>query len=116
MSDIHTDLVIQISTSESASSSPITAADSGDESRLVAELRKCLRPGVEIALVFSGYTAMTSILWLTGPLPDGGLRAGVRLVGVSAPLPKQSELSSSWGDSSEPASHSLAASVLTHAS
>jgi hypothetical protein len=51
---------------------------------LVTELRRCLRPGAEIALVFRGYMAITSILWLSGPRADSGVRAGVRLLGVSA--------------------------------
>ena len=76
MSPTHTDLVIQISTAKMAASAP-------DTENLVAELQQTLRPGVEIALVYRGYMATTSILWLEGPLADHSLRAGVRLLGVS---------------------------------
>lgn len=76
MSPTHTDLVIQISTATMAANSPDTKV-------LVGELRQTLRPGVEIALVYRGYMATTSILWLEGPLADHSLRAGVRLLGVS---------------------------------
>lgn len=76
MSPTHTDLVIQISTAKMAANAP-------DSESLVAELRETLRPGVEIALVYRGYMATTSILWLEGPLEDLSLRAGVRLLGVS---------------------------------
>ena len=72
----HTDLVIQIATAKMAANSPDTEA-------LVAGLRQTLRPGVEIALVYRGYMATTSILWLEGPLADHSLRAGVRLLGLS---------------------------------
>jgi hypothetical protein len=85
MSIPDTDLVIQLS----AETPDLNEAGVvPDEQPLVAELRRCLRPGVEIALVFQGYMATTSILWLSGPSPDHGLRAGIRLLGVSA-LPEQ---------------------------
>ena len=77
----HSDLVIQISTWDPQSDA-ISATDA--ESPLFSELRRCLQPGVEIALSFRGYTAIASILWLSGPLTDLSLRAGVRLLGVSA--------------------------------
>jgi hypothetical protein len=98
MSDTHSDLVIQISPSNPESDASGAKGEEGNESRLVRELRQCLRPGVEIALVFRGYTAITSILWLSGPLPEGGLRAGVRLLGVSAPATGQAEPAPSWDD------------------
>jgi hypothetical protein len=82
MSSTQTDLVIQISTSGRASDLP--DGEKAGEGRLVTELRRCLQPGVEIALVFRGYMAITSILWLSEPHADLGLRAGVRLLGVSA--------------------------------
>lgn len=82
MSDTHTDLVIQISNSapelRDAGSSAIP------DRRLIQELRRCLQPGVEFALVFGNYMATTSILWLSDLQPDGSVRAGVRLLGVSA--------------------------------
>ncbi len=84
MSETPTDLVIQISTSEPGSGGASSNGEKADESRVVNELRKCLQPGVEIALVFRGYTAITSIVWLSGPLPDRSVRAGVRLLGISA--------------------------------
>ena|SRR5882757_4235959 len=77
----HTDLVIQISTEGPASDAP--GAEKSNEGHLVAELGRFLQPGVEIALVFRGYMATTSILWLSGPMADQSLRAGVRLLGVS---------------------------------
>jgi hypothetical protein len=77
----HTDLVIQIFGPEDSSE-----ADSRKpaDNRFAAELQRCLTPGTEIALVFRGYTALTAILWLSGPLKEGALRAGVRLLGLSA--------------------------------
>jgi hypothetical protein len=98
MSDTHTDLVIQISPSDSEFNASSTQGEEANQSRLAGELRQCLRPGVEIALVFRGFTAMTSILWLSGPLPEGGLRAGVRLLGVSAPSTKQPESAAIWDE------------------
>jgi len=76
------DLVIQISTSEGESEAP--GAEKTGEGRLVTELRRGLEPGVEIVLVLGGYTATTSVLWISGPLADRSLRAGVRLLGVSS--------------------------------
>lgn len=80
MSITHTDFVIQISTSQLANA-PDT--ETTNEEPLVSELRRTLRPGVEIALVFRGYLATTSILWLEGPFVDHSMRACVRLLGVS---------------------------------
>jgi hypothetical protein len=82
MSSTQTELVIQISTSGPASDLP--GGEKAGEGRLLTELRRCLQPGAEIVLVFRGYTAITSILWLSEPLTEHGLRAGVRLLGVSA--------------------------------
>jgi hypothetical protein len=84
MSDEHTDLVIQISTSGLAPDSTVANVEKTEENRLITELQRCLQPGVEIALVFEGYMALTSILWLYELQVDGSLRAGVRLLGVSA--------------------------------
>jgi hypothetical protein len=81
MSDTHTDLVIQLSTSGQA---PDTSAQNDEESRLITELRWWIRPGVEIALSFRGFMAITSILWLSECQVDRSFRAGVRLLGVSA--------------------------------
>lgn len=86
MSATHTDLVIQISTA--GTSLDVPGTEQASEGTAVAELRRCLQPGAEIALVFRGYMAITSILWLAGPLTDHSLRAGVRLLGVSV-LPSQ---------------------------
>ena len=97
MSDMHTDLVIQISTSVPADDATGAGNGQAEESRLVTELRRCLQPGVEIALVLQGYVAITSVLWLSGPLPQQGLRAGVRLLGVSAlPASEPLEPIASW--------------------
>ena len=84
MSDTHTDLVIQISTSSLGPSAATPAAASAADSKLIGELRQCLQPGVEIALVFGSCMAITSILWLADPQDDGSVRAGVRLLGLSA--------------------------------
>lgn len=80
MPDARTDLVIQISAS--ARETPDAAVQSND-TPLIQELRQCLHPGVEIALVFRNYMAITSILWLSDLQPDGSVRAGVRLLAVS---------------------------------
>lgn len=80
MSATHTDLVIQISTAKLADAPNPEIANDG---LLVAELRRTLRPGVEIVLVFRGYMATMSILWLDVPFANRSLRAGVRLLGVS---------------------------------
>lgn len=95
MSDTNTDLVIQISTSEPTSDAPLANKETADRSQLVHELGRCLQPGAEIALVFGGFVATTSILWLSGPLEAGGLRAGVRLLRVSA-LPTDKREVASW--------------------
>ncbi len=89
MSATHTDLVIHIFGSRPALNSP--GREKGDQGPLVSELRRCLQPGVEIVLVFGGYLAITSILWLSEPRAESGLRAGVRLIGVSALTGKYSE-------------------------
>jgi hypothetical protein len=81
MSNPHADLVIQISTSAPVSAKPPAG---GADSQLIEELGRWLQPGVEIGLIFEGYTAITAILWLSGLQPDRTLRAGIRLLGVSA--------------------------------
>jgi hypothetical protein len=83
MPETRTDFVIQISTSASA---PDMSGESAEfeGSPVVAELQRCLKPGSEIGLVFRGYVAITSVLWLSGPTTDRSVRAGVRLVGISA--------------------------------
>ena len=96
MSDTQTDLVVQISASGLDSDMTAATAKSGDDCRLITELRRCLQPGAEIALVFEGYMAITSILWLSDARPDGSVRAGVRLLGVSALPRKLQETKSNW--------------------
>ena len=101
MSDTHTDLVIQISTAEPESRTTAPAARMSEGSRLITELRTCLQPGVEIALVFEGYMARTSILWLSDLQADGSVRAGVRLLGVSALPADKAAASSDWDEVSQ---------------
>jgi hypothetical protein len=101
MSDTHTDLVIQISAADANTAD--TNADKREDRQLIIELKTCLQPGVEIALVFEGYMAMTSILWLSDIQPDGSVRAGIRLLGVSAIPTERPEFRSAWDDSSGPA-------------
>jgi hypothetical protein len=81
MSETHTDLVIQLSTSGQESDA---SGENNEESKLIPELRRWLQPGVEIALSFHGFKAITSILWLSECQAAGSFRAGVRLLGVSA--------------------------------
>jgi len=83
MPETCTDFVIQISTSASVADISGENAEA-DGSPVVAELQQYLKPGSEIGLVFGGYIAITSVLWLSGPTADRSVRAGVRLVGVSA--------------------------------
>jgi hypothetical protein len=83
MPDSGTEFVIQIS----ASASPGDMSGENVEADtipVVAELQRCLKPGTEIGLVFRGYIVITSIVWLSGPTADRSVRAGVRLVGLSA--------------------------------
>ena len=84
------DFVIQISTSASGAD-VIGENVEPDSSPVVAELQRCLKPGTEIGLVFRDYIAITSVLWLSGPTADSCVRAGVRLLGLSA---RPSELGS----------------------
>lgn len=96
MADTQTDLVIQISTSERV---PDATNRNAEENRLILELRQCLQPGVEIALIFPGYLAATSILWVTELQLDRSFRAGVRLLGVSAlPAGTHPESADTWSD------------------
>ncbi len=81
MSDTHTDLVIQLSACAETSDSP---KEDTEETRLITELRRWLQPGVEVALHFHGFRAITSVLWLSECQQDRSFRAGVRLLGVSA--------------------------------
>jgi len=84
MPDTQEDLVIQISTSETALHAGGRNAEKTEEGELSMELQRRLQPGVEIALAFPGYMAITSILWISEPQMDRSFRAGVRLLGVSA--------------------------------
>lgn len=96
MSDTQTDLVIQISTSGRV---PDATNRNDQEDRLTMEVWRCLQPGVEIALIFPGYMATTSILWLTEPQLDRSFRAGVRLLGVSAlPAGTHPESADTWSE------------------
>src|SRR5712671_2003062 len=90
MPETGTDFVIQISPSASTADIGGENAETG-MSPIVAELQRCLIPGTEIGLVFRGYIAITSVLWLSGPTADKSVRAGVRLVGVSARPPEPME-------------------------
>jgi hypothetical protein len=84
MPDVHTDFVIQISTSAAASLAPGAAPESADESRLTRELQRSLQPGAEIVLILGSYGVRTSILWLSDFGQDSTFSAGVRLLGISA--------------------------------
>jgi hypothetical protein len=83
MPETCTDFVIQISTSASVADMSSESSEA-DGTPVVAELQQYLKPGSEIGLVFGRYIAITSVLWLSGPTADRSVRAGVRLVGVSA--------------------------------
>jgi len=99
VSNIQTDLVIQISTSEPGSDAVGRSIQKAQDSGLIRELRQCLQPGVEIALIFPGYMAMTSILWLTELQLGDSFRVGIRLLGVSALLGGQHwESAAEWGE------------------
>jgi hypothetical protein len=99
MSDTHADLVIRISTSGLVSDTTCASAEKAADSQLIAELRRCLQPGVEIALALEGYVATTSILWISDLESDGSLRAGVRLLGVSAlPSDDPAESATRWDE------------------
>lgn len=81
MPEAQAQLVIEIS----ASSAAIAGRNSEPGScGLGPELGRNLRPGVEIALAFPGYTAVMSILWISELQQNQSFRAGVRLLGVSA--------------------------------
>jgi hypothetical protein len=83
MHESRTTFVIQISTSAPV---PIVNGESAKAGAIsvIDELKRCLKPGTEIGLVFQDYVAITSVLWLAGPTLDKSLRAGVRLIGVSS--------------------------------
>jgi len=115
MSDMHPDLVIQISASDPDTTG--ATAMQHEDCRLISELKQCLQPGVEIALVFEGYMAMTSILWLSDLQSDGSMRAGIRLLGVSALPDKRLDAPSTWDDASHgavPAPVETAAIIRQH--
>lgn len=113
MSDTHTDLVIQISTSGPEPETARASIPEAQDNRLIQELRRCLQPGVEIALVFESYMAITSILWLSDLQADGSVRAGVRLLGVSAIGDRSKPLA--WSETPQRApSTSLQTIALSH--
>lgn len=82
MSEAFGEFLIQISTSESESHEPPSTKSPNKE--LIGELQQYLYPGVEIALVFEGYAAITTVLWLSELRGDGTMCARVRLLGLSA--------------------------------
>ena len=98
MPDTQTDLVIQISTSQPASSAPGPNVEDGEKNKLIAEIRQCFRPGAEIVLILGGCTAITSILWLSELQQDACFRAGIRLLGVSALPAEQGEPADPWDE------------------
>jgi len=94
MPEANADLLIQIT----SQSSPTGARGSSKavQSDMIAELRRCLRPGAELAVTYDGLTAVTSILWLSDGRQEDSLLVGVRLVGVSAlPNPEPESLAAS---------------------
>jgi len=97
MSDTHTDLVIQLAASGQESSSK----ENSEETSLITELRRWLQPGVEIALSFRGFRAITLILWLSECQGDRSFRAGVRLLGVSALPESEQPVSESQPDDAQ---------------
>lgn len=98
MPDTQTDLVIQISTSQPASSAAGPNVEDGEKNKLIGEIRQCFRPGAEIVLILGGCTAITSILWLSELQQDGCFRAGIRLLGVSALPAEQREPTAPWAE------------------
>jgi hypothetical protein len=98
MSDTHADLVIQISASEIAPDAACRNTGKTEEGELSMELRRRLQPGVEVALAFPGYMAITSILWISEPGLDHSFRAGVRLLGVSALPAEGNRKPGAWDD------------------
>jgi hypothetical protein len=91
MSETLADLLIQITSAPTGSGTDETLTTG--EGELIEELRRCLRPGAELAVTLDGFTAVTSILWLSDGEQDRGLQLGVRLVGVSAPPGDSAEAS-----------------------
>jgi hypothetical protein len=117
MSDTHADLVIQVSTSETAPDAAGRKTEKTEEGDLSMELRRRLQPGVEVALAFPGYRAITSILWISEPGLDHSFRAGVRLLGVSALPAEGSQKAAAWDDvpcSASPPAHSLPPAAGRH--
>lgn len=80
MPEAQAQLVIEISASHAVAGHNSEPGNCG----LGPELGRSLRPGVEIALAFPGYTAVMSILWISELQQNQSFRAGVRLLGVSA--------------------------------
>ena len=83
MSDTGAQLVIEISPSESSPHATRRRREKVRSGGLGSELRRCLQPGVEIALAFPGYTAVMAVVWISERQHEN-IRAGVRLLGVSA--------------------------------
>lgn len=101
--------MIQISTSGTAPDAAGRKTEKTEEGALSMELRRRLLPGVEIALAFPGYMAITSILWISELELDRSFRAGVRLLGVSALPAEGSQEAAAWDDvprSAAPPAHS----------
>jgi len=98
MSDRHTDLVIQIFNFHSSLGGSQRERGGSQREQLTMELRQYLQPGLEVALVFHGCMAITSILWLSELQLDRSFRVGVRLFGVSA-LP-DGERPEPWAENS----------------
>ncbi len=85
MSQNETELVIRISTSDALAQPPGTpASKTTGKSALLEELKHSLQPGAVIALTYRDYVAMTSVVWLTEAPEENCVRAGVRLLGISA--------------------------------
>ncbi len=117
MSDAHTDLVIQISTSETAPDAADRNTEKTGEGELSMELRRRLQPGVEVVLAFPGYMAITSILWISELELGHSFRAGVRLLGVSALPAEGSQKAAAWDDapcSASPPAHSNLPAACRH--
>ena len=81
MPETCTDFVIQISTSASIADISSENAEA-DGSPVAAELQQCLKPGSEIGLVFGGFIAITSVLWLSGPTADRSVRRGTAIKSI----------------------------------
>ena len=91
MSDTRAQVVIEIAASDSTPHAPGRVRRNSGEFGLGSELRRCLQPGMEIALTFPGFTATMSVVWITERQREASFRAGVRLVRVSPRQPVTSE-------------------------